>query len=228
MRSEKLTFTGAFGDELAARLDLPDAPPRAFALFAHCFTCGKDIFAASRIARELADRDIAVLRFDFTGLGHSDGEFANTNFSSNVDDLVAAADALRERFAAPTLLIGHSLGGAAVLTAAARVPELRAVATIGAPADPGHVAHLFEGARDEIEAAGEARSSWPAGRSASSSSSSTTSRPTARPSGSRSCAWRCWSCTRRSTPRWASTTPRRSSSRRATPRASSRSTPPTT
>ena len=154
--SEKLTFTGADGAELAARLDLPAEAPRAYALFAHCFTCTKDIFAAARIASGLAEQGIAVLRFDFTGLGHSEGEFANTNFSSNVADLVCAADYLRETRAAPKVLIGHSLGGAAVLAAAPRVPEAVAVATIGAPADPAHVRHLFQAARPEIEAKGEA------------------------------------------------------------------------
>ena len=156
VKSEKLTFEGAGGETLAARLDLPAGEPRAYALFAHCFTCSKDIFAAKRIAGALAESGIAVLRFDFTGLGHSEGEFANTNFSSNVDDLVAAAGYLRANRAAPKLLIGHSLGGAAVLAAAARVPEAVAVATIGAPADPGHVAHLFRNAADEIAAKGEA------------------------------------------------------------------------
>ncbi len=156
VKTEKLTFTGAGGEALAARLDLPAGAPAAYALFAHCFTCSKDIFAAQRIAAGLAERDIAVLRFDFTGLGHSEGEFANTNFSSNVADLVKAADHLRATRAAPKLLVGHSLGGAAMLAAAARVPEAVAVATIGAPADPGHVAHLFRDAAPEIEAKGEA------------------------------------------------------------------------
>jgi putative redox protein len=156
VKSEKLTFEGAGGETLAARLDLPAGEPRAYALFAHCFTCSKDIFAAKRIAGALAEGGIAVLRFDFTGLGHSEGEFANTNFSSNVDDLVAAAEYLRANRAAPKLLIGHSLGGAAVLAAAARVPEAVAVATIGAPSDPGHVAHLFRDAAAEIAAKGEA------------------------------------------------------------------------
>ena len=155
-KSTKVTFTGAGGESLAARLDLPQGRPRAYALFAHCFTCNKDIFAAARIAGGLAERGFAVLRFDFTGLGASEGDFANTNFSSNIEDLVRAADFLRERYAAPQLLIGHSLGGAAVLAAAARVPEARAVATIAAPADPAHVAAHFTAARAEIEAAGEA------------------------------------------------------------------------
>ncbi len=155
-RSEKLTFQGASGEMLAARLDLPAGEPRAMALFAHCFTCSKDIFAAARIAAGLAGAGIAVLRFDFTGLGHSEGEFANTNFSSNVADLVRAADYLRETYEAPKILIGHSLGGAAVLAAAGQVPEAVAVATIGAPADPAHVAHTFQSSREEIEANGEA------------------------------------------------------------------------
>jgi len=155
-KSEKLTFTGASGEALAARLDLPDGEAKAYALFAHCFTCTKDIFAAARIAGGLAAQGIAVLRFDFTGLGHSEGEFANTNFSSNVGDLVRAADHLRETRQAPKLLIGHSLGGAAVLAAAAKVPEAMAVATIGAPADPGHVAHNFALHKEEIEKTGEA------------------------------------------------------------------------
>ena len=156
MRSERWQFTGQNGQNLAARLDLPDGPPLATALFAHCFTCGKDVVAASRIAAGLAVRGIATLRFDFTGLGSSDGDFANTNFSSNLQDLMAAADAMRTRGMAPRLLIGHSLGGAAVLAAAASIPEARAVATIGAPFDPGHVLHLLTTQLPEIEARGEA------------------------------------------------------------------------
>jgi uncharacterized OsmC-like protein/alpha/beta superfamily hydrolase len=154
--STKIDFTGALGETLAARLDSGPGVPRAYALFAHCFTCSKDVFAATRIAEALAGQGIATLRFDFTGLGASDGEFANTNFSSNVDDLVAAADHLREHHAAPAILIGHSLGGAAVLAAAGRVAEAKAVVTIGAPSDPGHVSHLFSGDIDRIEADGEA------------------------------------------------------------------------
>lgn len=156
MRTEKFEFPGHSGETLAARLDAPDAPPHAHALFAHCFTCTKDIYAASRIARALTEAGIAVVRFDFTGLGHSEGEFANTNFSSNVEDLVAAADHMRASVRAPDLIIGHSLGGAAVLAAAGRIDEVRAVVTIGAPAHPGHVAHLFAGGEAEIEAKGEA------------------------------------------------------------------------
>lgn len=155
-KTRKVTFTGAQGDQLAARLDLPESEPVATALFAHCFTCTKDIFAASRIAQTLADNGFAVLRFDFTGLGSSEGEFANTNFSSNVQDLVAAADWLRGEGMAPDVLIGHSLGGAAVLAAAEKVPEAKAVATIGAPFDPAHVAHNFTGSLEDIERDGEA------------------------------------------------------------------------
>jgi len=154
--TERFTFPGALGEELAARLDKPEGAPKAYALFAHCFTCTKDIFAASRIAEGLTDAGIAVLRFDFTGLGASDGEFANTNFSSNVGDLIAAANHMREKLDAPQIIIGHSLGGAAVLAAASDIPETRAVATIGAPADPAHVAHNFKSSRAEIEANGVA------------------------------------------------------------------------
>lgn len=156
IESSKITFTGIDGQTLAARLDSPAGPVRAYALFAHCFTCSKDIFAASRIARGLAEKGIAVLRFDFTGLGASEGEFANTNFSSNVQDLLAAAEHLRQHYQGPAILIGHSLGGAAVLAAAGDIPECKAVATIGAPADPAHVAHNFQPNLEEIEAKGEA------------------------------------------------------------------------
>jgi putative redox protein len=139
MNTQKIQFPGHSGDLLAARLDAPDGTPLAYALFAHCFTCSKDVFAASRISAAMVERGFAVLRFDFTGLGMSDGEFANTNFSSNVADLVKAADYLREQHVAPTLLIGHSLGGAAVLAAASEIDEVTAVATIGAPSEPLHV-----------------------------------------------------------------------------------------
>jgi putative redox protein len=149
-------FPGSLGTALAARLDLPPVKPAAFALFAHCFTCSKDTLAASRISAALTARGVAVLRFDFTGLGGSEGEFANTNFSSNIADLVAAAAWLRTRHEAPKLLIGHSLGGAAVLAAAPEIPEATAVATIGAPLEPAHVKHLIAPALPEIEAAGEA------------------------------------------------------------------------
>ncbi len=154
--SEKIMFRGSQGDLLAARLDRPAGKPKATALFAHCFTCSKDVFAASRIARELADRGFAVLRFDFTGLGMSEGEFGNTNFSSNVQDLLAAADHLRSRGHAPDVLIGHSLGGAAVLATAGDIPEAKAVVTIAAPADAIHIINNFAAHLDEIREKGEA------------------------------------------------------------------------
>lgn len=154
MPNKKIRFAGSQGDLLAARLDMPSGKVSAFAIFAHCFTCSKDIHAASRIAEALSEKGIAVLRFDFTGLGHSEGEFGNTNFSSNIEDLVKAADWLRENHSPPSLLIGHSLGGAAVLAAAGEIDEVVGVATIGAPFDPQHVSHLFEEQRDEIEQAG--------------------------------------------------------------------------
>jgi putative redox protein len=155
-RIERVTFPGSQGAELAARLDLPAGPPRAFALFAHCFTCSKDIAAASRIASALTDAGFGVLRFDFTGLGMSGGEFENTDFTSNTQDLLAAADWLREQHRAPQLLVGHSFGGAAVLAVAGDVPEVRAVATIGAPSSPDHVTGVFSQSLDEIAAEGAA------------------------------------------------------------------------
>jgi uncharacterized OsmC-like protein/alpha-beta hydrolase superfamily lysophospholipase len=157
MPAERFDFPNAQGQNLAALLDRPDGPVRATALFAHCFTCGKSNRAARRIAEGMKLHGIAVLRFDFTGVGASEGEFANTTFSSNIDDLVAAADHLRSELKAPSLLIGHSLGGAAVLAAAHRIPEARAVVTIAAPFDPAHVVGLFGekiheiGEKDEVE-----------------------------------------------------------------------------
>lgn len=142
MRTERIEFPGSSGAPLAGRLEHPDGPPCATAVFAHCFTCSKDVFAASRIARGLSEAGYAVLRFDFTGLGQSGGEFGETTFSSNVADVVAAAVYLRENLSGPSLLIGHSLGGAAVLAAGASIPECKAVATVGAPAEPAHVEHL--------------------------------------------------------------------------------------
>lgn len=156
MRSEKITFTGSQGFELAAKLDRPDGHVKAYALFAHCFTCGKDLNAINRISRALADDGIALFRFDFTGLGLSNGDFANTNFSSNVQDLITAADFMREQFEAPAIMIGHSLGGAATLVAAGNVPEVKAVATIGAPHDSENVLKQFKNDLSTIEADGEA------------------------------------------------------------------------
>ena len=152
----KTNFPGHSGEDLAARFDIPAGPIRATALFAHCFTCSKDILAAKRIASELARVGIAVLRFDFTGLGSSKGEFAHTNFSSNMKDLVIAADYLRQNYIAPSLMIGHSLGGAAVLAAAGDIPEVAGVVTIGAPSDAEHVLHNFGSSIDKIEHDGKA------------------------------------------------------------------------
>ncbi len=156
--SEKLRFENADGNALAARLDRPDGEsPCAFALFAHCFTCSKDLRAAGAISRALTRHGIAVLRFDFTGLGESEGDFADTNFSSNVEDLIAAADHLSEHYEAPRILVGHSLGGAAVLQAAQRLDSVQAVSTIGAPYDPEHVTQHLQDAVEDIEEQGEAR-----------------------------------------------------------------------
>ncbi len=156
MASTRVTFPGHDGSKLAARLDMPEGPHLATALFAHCFTCGKDIPAARRIAARLAGMGIAVLRFDFTGLGHSQGEFANTSFTSNVEDLIAACRYLADENMPASLLIGHSLGGAAVLKAANQVDGIKAVATLGAPFDPGHVTHNFAESLPEIIAKGVA------------------------------------------------------------------------
>ena len=150
MITEKLSFPGALGHDLSARLDRSEDPIRAFALFAHCFTCSKDLKAATRISRSLVQRGIAVLRFDFTGLGQSEGEFAETNFTSNLGDLEAAVEYLRLAYQAPQLLIGHSLGGAAVLTMASKVPECRGVVTLGAPSDTRHLRDTLLSAAPEL------------------------------------------------------------------------------
>ena len=157
MVAQRITFPGHDGSQLSARLDLPSGPHLATAVFAHCFTCGKDIPAARRIAARLAAMGIAVLRFDFTGLGHSEGEFHNTSFSSNVDDLIAAATWATQQGMPPSMLIGHSLGGAAVIKAASMLDGIKAVATIGAPFDPAHVRHHFSDALPEIESNGSAK-----------------------------------------------------------------------
>ncbi|MEE4360898.1 MAG: bifunctional alpha/beta hydrolase/OsmC family protein [Pseudomonadales bacterium] len=156
VRPHRITFPGARGHALAAALVLPDGPPRAFALFAHCFTCGKDSLAAARIASALAARGYGVLRFDFTGLGGSEGDFENTDFTSNVEDLVAAAAFLEASHQAPALLVGHSLGGTAVLAATEHLPAVKAVVTIGAPATPAHVLDRFGAALEAIETRGSA------------------------------------------------------------------------
>lgn len=144
MTSQSVTFTGARGQRLAGRLDLPaDGPPRACAIVAHCFTCSKDVTAAAYVSRALAERRIAVLRFDFAGFGESEGDLAEASFAADVDDVVAASAFLERELAAPALLVGHSLGGVAVLAAASRIPGVRAVATIGAPADLTHIRNLL-------------------------------------------------------------------------------------
>jgi len=154
--SRKLTFEGAAGDRLAARLDMPDGDASSCALFAHCFTCSKDLRAVGRISSALVEEGIGVLRFDFTGLGESEGDFADTSFASNVEDLVAAARFLEGEVSPPSILVGHSLGGAAVIQAAHEIDSITAVATIGAPADPGHVEHLLGEAMQQIRTEGEA------------------------------------------------------------------------
>jgi uncharacterized OsmC-like protein/pimeloyl-ACP methyl ester carboxylesterase len=156
MPSERFQFEGEGGVQLAAALELPEGEPVAYALFAHCFTCGKDVLAAKRIAVALSMKGIAVLRFDFTGLGSSEGDFANSTLSSNVADLVRAAAHLRGTRSAPAILIGHSLGGAAILAAAAKIPEARAVVTIAAPSDPSHVTGLFRDRLEDIRKDGKA------------------------------------------------------------------------
>lgn len=157
MESRNIQFDNGRGALLSARLDLPvDGDPIAFALFAHCFTCSKDLKAIGNISRSLVSRGIGVLRFDFTGLGESEGEFAETNFSGNAEDIIAAAEMLGRDYEAPSILIGHSLGGAAVLLAAGSLSRVKAVATIGAPFDPQHVSHLFDEAVDEIQGTGSA------------------------------------------------------------------------
>ena len=153
---KKVVFKNKQGLDLAGLMELPPSEPAGVVLFAHCFTCGKDVTSASRISRALGARGFAVMRFDFTGLGSSDGDFANTNFTSNVDDLLAAVDYLSEHYGAPDILVGHSLGGAAVLAVASEVPSCRAVVTIGAPAAPSHVIHHFEDHLDQIEVDGQA------------------------------------------------------------------------
>ena len=157
MSSQQINFQGPKGQTLAGILELPSAKaPHAMALFAHCFSCSKDITASRSIARELARQGIGVLRFDFTGLGQSEGDFADTNFSTNLQDLEAAAAWLNANYGGPDILVGHSLGGAAVIGVAGNLPSVKAVATIGAPSDTGHVVHNFGSKLDEIESEGEA------------------------------------------------------------------------
>ncbi len=155
-KTDRVRFEGALGEHLAARLELPEGEPRAFALFAHCFTCSKDLKAVVRISRALAERGVGVFRFDFTGLGESEGDFADTDFSSNLEDLVAAAGYLGERWGGPQILVGHSLGGAAVLAAAKRIPAARLVATLGAPSDTDHLRQTLLDRAPELAGEGEA------------------------------------------------------------------------
>ena len=157
LQREKFSFTNNDGDTLDGLIERAHGEVKAWVLFAHCFTCSKNIGAATRISRYLAARGFGVLRFDFTGLGNSEGDFANTNFSSNIDDLLAAAEAMIESDRAPALLVGHSLGGAAVLAAAPHIDTCRAVATVGAPSEPAHVTHLFADAREALARDGVAR-----------------------------------------------------------------------
>lgn len=151
MTSKKIEFTGALNENLSAKIDLPDGEVKAYALFAHCFTCSKDLKAVGNITKGLAEFGIATFRFDFTGLGQSSGDFSDTNFSSNIEDLVAAAEYMNDEYESPSILIGHSLGGAAVLQAAHRIDSVKAVSVIGAPADPAHVKENFSLKIDEIE-----------------------------------------------------------------------------
>lgn len=157
MNIQKVRFTNSRGESLAARLELPiDKKPFTFAIFAHCFTCNKNLTAVRNISRALTQKGIGVLRFDFTGLGESEGDFAETNFSSNVQDLLDAAAYMKAEHGPVELMIGHSLGGAATLRAAGDVDSCKAVVTIGAPSEPDHVGHLFQSSKEEIEANGEA------------------------------------------------------------------------
>lgn len=157
MQSKKLSFEGAYGDTLSGRLDFPDEhEPEAYVLFAHCFTCSKNLKSIDNISRALTDENFAIFRFDFTGLGESEGDFSDTNISSNIDDLVQAAKYMETEYQAPDILLGHSLGGAAVLQAAHKIPHAKAVATIAAPANPEHVKENFAGKLDKIEEEGKA------------------------------------------------------------------------
>ncbi|MBS9464355.1 alpha/beta fold hydrolase [Flagellimonas sp. 389] len=157
MNLQKIIFTNKEGQQLVGRIEFPvDRHPHNYALFAHCFTCTKNLSAVKNISKALTANGFAVLRFDFTGLGESDGDFADTNFSGNVDDLVAAAHFLKENYESPSLLIGHSLGGAAVIFAAAEIESVNAIATVGAPSNPKHVKHLLKSGLEEINANGEA------------------------------------------------------------------------
>ena len=229
MNTKRVFFPNADGHQLAARLELPDDErPVAFALFAHCFTCSKDLKAAVRISRALSSRRIAVLRFDFTGLGESEGEFSSTTFSSEVNDVVAAARFLEREYAAPRLLVGHSLGGMAVLAAAAAIPSTAAVASIAAPSHPAGLRRLLGESVDRIEREGGPLSALATGTLPSAKGSWTTWTPGSRPAACAGSRPRCWSCTPPVTRWWGSTTLPRFIRPPFTPRASSPSTLPTT
>ncbi|WP_347341159.1 alpha/beta fold hydrolase [Sphingomonas sp. TREG-RG-20F-R18-01] len=216
----EVRFPNAEGVMLAGSLERPPGRVRAVALFAHCFTCTAQSHAARRVSLALAEQGIATLRFDFTGLGASEGTFADSHFSANVADLVAAADFLAGDIGAPDILIGHSLGGAAVIAAAEHIPAARAVVTIAAPFDPRHVLHLIKGADDLADEPREV--SIGGGRSGSGASSSPRSRGRTRRTGSRISSARCSCCIRRPMRPSGWRMRARSSRRRNTPRASSR------
>ena len=156
MKNETVKFTNESNHELVAKIDFPDTEVKAFALFAHCFTCNKNLTAVTNISRSLNKAGIAVMRFDFTGLGESEGDFENTNFSSNVNDIIDAAEFLKANYQAPSILIGHSLGGAAIIFAANKIPSITALVTLGAPSNPKHVTHLFQSSIEEIKSKGKA------------------------------------------------------------------------
>jgi len=157
MTSVRLKFQNPSQEKLAAYLDMPEkVKPKAFALFAHCFTCGKNLKSMVNINKALTEHGIAVMRFDFTGIGESQGDFSETNFTSNIDDLVAAADYLEDEYEAPKLLIGHSMGGAAVIQAAHDIRSVKAVATIAAPSSPDHLGHILHRTRSQAESEGAA------------------------------------------------------------------------
>jgi predicted alpha/beta-fold hydrolase len=182
LNTKRITFQNKQGLSLSARLELPHSvPPHHFAIFAHCFTCGKGIKAATLISRALTLSGFAVLRFDFTGLGQSEGDFAETGFTSNIDDLVAAAAHLSEHYQAPRLLIGHSLGGTAVLHASAKIDSIEAVVSIGAPFEARHVARLFSDGEADILKHGKATVDIGGGHLRLAVISSTTSSGTPRP-----------------------------------------------
>ena len=158
MNIQKVSFSNKDEEQLAGRLELPlNQKPHNFVIFAHCFTCTKNLTAVKNVGRSLTDAGFGVLRFDFTGLGESEGDFENTNFSGNVEDLIEAADFLEKNYMAPTLIIGHSLGGAAAIFAASKIKSIKAVAVINSPSDPSHIMHLLKDSTQEINKHGKAK-----------------------------------------------------------------------